>query len=94
MDKTAWWFNAFLTIIFETIGLSAAVAASMTEVRKSYCLRLLGYHVVCELSRLRGGALLHDPAYREANAGARRMEWPRIPSPAGPPATPESAAAP
>ena len=24
-------------------------------------------------------AVLHDPAYREANAGAIRMEWPRIP---------------
>ena len=24
-------------------------------------------------------AILHDPAYREANAGALRMEWPRIP---------------
>ena len=27
-------------------------------------------------------AVLHDPAYREANAGALRMEWPRIPLPA------------
>ena len=26
-------------------------------------------------------AVLHDPAYREANAGAQRMEWPRIPPP-------------
>ena len=26
-------------------------------------------------------AILHDPAYREANAGALRMEWPRIPLP-------------
>ena len=26
-------------------------------------------------------ATLHDPAYREANAGALRMEWPRIPLP-------------
>ena len=25
--------------------------------------------------------MLHDPAYREANAGALRMEWPRIPLP-------------
>ena len=29
-------------------------------------------------------ALLHDPAYREANAGALRMEWPRIPLPGWP----------
>ena len=26
-------------------------------------------------------AVLHDPAYRRANAGALRMEWPRIPLP-------------
>ena len=26
-------------------------------------------------------AVLHDPDYREANAGALRMEWPRIPLP-------------
>ncbi len=29
-------------------------------------------------------ATLHDPTYREANAGALRMEWPRIPLPGWP----------
>ena len=29
-------------------------------------------------------AMLHDPAYRMANAGALRMEWPRIPLPGWP----------
>ena len=29
-------------------------------------------------------AVLHNPAYREANAGALRMEWPRIPMPGWP----------
>ena len=29
-------------------------------------------------------AVLHAPAYREANAGALRMEWPRIPLPGWP----------
>ena len=29
-------------------------------------------------------AVLHDPAYREANAGALRMEWPRTPLPGWP----------
>ena len=29
-------------------------------------------------------AVLHDPAYREANAGGLRMEWPRIPVPGWP----------
>ena len=35
----------------------------------------LFYHVL---------AVLHDPTYREANAGALRMEWPRIPLPGWP----------
>ena len=35
----------------------------------------LFYHVL---------ATLHDPTYREANAGALRMEWPRIPLPGWP----------
>ena len=30
-------------------------------------------------------AVLHAPAYREANAGALRMDWPRIPLPGWPP---------
>ena len=29
-------------------------------------------------------AVLHDPAYRAANAGALRMEWPRVPLPGWP----------
>ena len=29
-------------------------------------------------------AVLHDPAYREDNAGALRMEWPRVPLPGWP----------
>ncbi len=29
-------------------------------------------------------AVLHDPAYRRVNAGALRMDWPRIPLPAWP----------
>ena len=29
-------------------------------------------------------AILHDPAYRKANAGALKMEWPRIPLPGWP----------
>ena len=35
----------------------------------------LFYHVL---------SILHDPAYRAANAGALRMEWPRIPLPGWP----------
>ena len=38
-------------------------------------------------------AVLHDPAYREANAGALRMEWPRIPLPGWPDGDQDGAAA-
>ena len=38
-------------------------------------------------------AVLHDPAYREANAGALRMEWPRIPLPGWPGGEADGAAA-
>ena len=38
-------------------------------------------------------ATLHDPAYREANAGALKMEWPRIPLPGWPDGGTEGAAA-
>ena len=37
-------------------------------------------------------ATLHDPDYREANAGALRMEWPRIPLPGWPDGEAEGAA--
>ena len=43
----------------------------------------LFYHVL---------AILHDPAYREANAGALRMSWPRIPLPGWPDGKSEGAA--
>ena len=36
---------------------------------------------------------LHDPAYRQANAGALRMEWPRIPLPGWPDGKADGAAA-
>ena len=37
-------------------------------------------------------ATLHDPAYRTANAGALRMEWPRIPLPGWPDGNADGAA--
>ena len=55
--------------------------ANLTEAAHSYLKRVglgvedLFHHVL---------ATLHDPAYREANAGALRMEWPRIPLPGWP----------
>ena len=55
--------------------------ANMTATAQRYLDRLglgvedLFHHVL---------TTLHDPAYREANAGALRMEWPRIPLPGWP----------
>ena len=55
--------------------------ANLSSVAQRYLDRLganpedLFHHVV---------ATLHDPAYREVNAGALRMEWPRIPLPGWP----------
>ncbi len=37
-------------------------------------------------------AVVHDPSYRKANAGALRMEWPRIPLPGWPDRDPPGAA--
>ena len=52
--------------------------ANLSELAQSYIESMsaepedLFYHVL---------ATLHDPAYREANAGGLRMGWPRIPLP-------------
>ncbi len=66
-------------------GLGAATGtkrrANLSGTAQRYLTRLgldvedLFHHVL---------ATLHDPAYREANAGALRMEWPRIPLPGWP----------
>ncbi len=64
--------------------------ANLTETACCYLKRLgltvddLFHHVL---------ATLHDPAYREANAGALRMEWPRIPLPGWPDGEADGAAA-
>ena len=63
--------------------------ANLTEAAHCYLKRLglgvedLFHHVL---------AVLHDPAYRAANAGALRMEWPRIPLPGWPDGEAEGAA--
>ena len=60
---------------------NSAHPANLSEPAQRYLDRLgasvedLFHHVL---------AVLHDPAYREANAGALRMEWPRIPLPGWP----------
>ncbi len=55
--------------------------ANLSEAGNSY-LRELGLGVEDLFHHVL--ATLHDPAYRGANAGALRMEWPRIPLPGWP----------
>ena len=68
----------------EGLGLGADEAgrrANLSDAARAYLDRLglgvedLFHHAL---------ATLHDPAYRAANAGALRMEWPRIPLPGWP----------
>ena len=73
----------------DDLGGNGARRANLSEAAHCHLKRLglgvddLFHHVL---------ATLHDPAYREANAGALRMEWPRIPLPDTADALAESAA--
>ena len=77
MDRSATCVPAWLSE--DTLGTdTSAVRPNLSPAARRY-LDLLGrtvedlfHHVV---------AVLHDPQYREANEGALRMEWPRIPLP-------------
>ena len=62
-------------------GMGTGRSTNLSAAARRYLARLdlgvedLFHHVL---------ATLHDPAYREDNAGALRMEWPRIPLPGWP----------
>ena len=89
MDRSATCIPAWLRD--DGIGNDGAAArrANVSATAQRYLDRLglgvedLFHHVL---------ATLHDPAYREANAGALRMEWPRIPLPRWPDGGAEGAA--
>ena len=89
MDRGATCIPVWL---MDNEGLSSADVthrANLTPTAQRYIDRLslsaanLFHHVL---------AVAHDPAYRETNAGALRMEWPRIPLPGYPNGGDESAA--
>ena len=87
IERTALWFPAWLRDNgLGTDGNSTKRRPNMSPAAQRYLKHInasvedLFHHVL---------AVLHDPAYREANAGALRMEWPRIPIPGWP--TPGSA---
>ena len=82
MDRSATCIPAWLRD--ESLGTADAEGlrrANLSEFAQVYLKRIgasvedLFYHVL---------STLHDPVYREANAGALRMEWPRIPLPGWP----------
>ena len=91
MDRSATCISAYL----RDDGLGATITdgtprrPNLSPAAERYLERLdanvedLFHHVL---------AVLHDPAYREANAGALRMEWPRIPLPGWPDGNEDGAA--
>ncbi len=62
---------------------------NLSEIAQRY-LNVLGLNV--EDLFYRALAVLHDPVYRDTNAGALKMEWPRIPLPGWPDGKAEGAA--
>ena len=90
IERTALMFPAWLVEEGVGDGGEAGHRANLSGAAQRYLKRLganvedLFHHVL---------ATLHDPAYREANAGALRMEWPRIPLPGWPEGNADGAAA-
>ena len=78
IERTALMFPAYLRNDGLRIGGDGQPIPNLSAAAQRYLHRLgasvedLFHHVL---------AVLHDPAYREANAGALRMDWPRIPLP-------------
>ena len=82
IERGALWFPAYLRDDgFGIGGNEIQRRPNLSSAAQRYLHRLgadvedLFHHVL---------ATLHDSAYREANAGALRMEWPRIPLPGWP----------
>ena len=82
IERVANWFPAYL--LDEGLGLEAdqhGHRPNLSPAAQSYLEKLglgvedLFHHVI---------AVLHNPAYRESNAGALRLDWPRIPLPSWP----------
>ena len=82
IERGALWFPAWLL----NEGIEASISGAqrrpnLSDAAQRYLDRLglgvedLFHHVL---------TVLHAPSYREANAGALRMEWPRIPLPGWP----------
>ncbi len=89
IERGANWFPAWLRDGGIGSMENGARRANLSGAAQRYLERLglgvedLFHHVL---------AVLHDPAYRRDNAGALRMEWPRIPLPGWPDGAAEGAA--
>ena len=76
IERVANWFPAWLRDDGLNLGGHDGRRPNLSDAAQRYLDRLgasvedLFHHVL---------AVLHDPAYREANAGALHMDWPRIP---------------
>ena len=81
IERGANWFSPWLRDDGISSGHDTERRPNLSATAQRYLDRLgasvedLFHHVL---------GTLHDPAYREANAGALRMEWPRIPLPGWP----------
>ena len=81
IERGASWFPAWLREDGLANDVHGMRRVNLSQTAKNYLARLgasvedLFHHIL---------AILHDPAYRKANAGALRMEWPRIPLPGWP----------
>jgi len=81
IERVANWFPAWLLDDGMALGGAAEYRPNLSPAAQHYLdgvglgVEDLFHHVI---------ATLHDPAYRAANAGALRMEWPRIPLPGWP----------
>ena len=92
IERTAIWFPSYLREAGLMAGIDGGtqLRPNLSPAAHNYLERLgmdvedLFHHVL---------AVLHDLAYREANAGALRMEWPRIPLPGWPGGDDDGAAA-
>ena len=82
IDRGATCFPAHLLGSVERNGGPAAVRRPNLSPESERYLGALGLDVQDLFHHAL--AVLHDPAYREANAGALRMGWPRIPCPGWP----------
>ena len=82
MDRSATCFPVRLRSEVQRDGVSSTVGRPNLSLEAERYLDALGLTV--EDLFHHALATLHDPAYREANAGALRMGWPRIPCPGWP----------